>query len=313
MASISTGAAKTASVMLSVFDGTRQPISPAVNLLVRVVDGNQTAISADYHRGPNIYFTGLPVYDNFGDDYTVIVSADGYLQAGFQPVKISPKALQSLYLMLLPKDGTLNFNAARWEALESTEPKLVALLSHGAAGPGAARDRYEQWMERQPATLAAFLNLTTAMAGIYLAEGTPLDYLAEPVWEKMQQDRFFAWAKRTLVDQVRLAAGQGVFQPVSGALHPGATSSYKQVQFGEANVQLTFHENDRREIDGAECIMVEPDIDYYKDVAAHLLLEVVPNEFSGSLTDPKIVYVLRWIAGKHAGVPEFAPPYTIQA
>jgi hypothetical protein len=29
------------------------------------------------------------------------------------------------------------------------------------------------------------------------------------------------------------------------------------------------------------------------------------------LTDPKKVYVLRWIAGRHAGVPEFAPPYTI--
>jgi RHS repeat-associated protein len=28
------------------------------------------------------------------------------------------------------------------------------------------------------------------------------------------------------------------------------------------------------------------------------------------MTDPKQVYVLRWIAGRHAGVPEFAPPYT---
>ncbi len=26
---------------------------------------------------------------------------------------------------------------------------------------------------------------------------------------------------------------------------------------------------------------------------------------------PKKVYVLRWIAGRHAGVPEFVPPYTI--
>ena len=81
---------------------------------------------------------------------------------------------------------------------------------------------------------------------------------------------------------------------------------------GEANVQLTFHENDKRDIDGGACIVVEPDIDYYKDLGAHTLLEVIPNALGGSLTDPKIVYMLRWIAGRHAGVPEFNPPYTIE-
>ena len=45
-------------------------------------------------------------------------------------------------------------------------------------------------------------------------------------------------------------------------------------------------------------------------LAAHTLLEVIPNAVTRGLTDPKKVYVLCWIAGKHAGVPEFAPPYT---
>jgi len=58
--------------------------------------------------------------------------------------------------------------------------------------------------------------------------------------------------------------------------------------------------------------VVEPDIDYYKDLAAHALLEVIANALTGSLTDPKNVYVLRWIAGRRAGVPEFNPPYTIE-
>jgi len=97
-----------------------------------------------------------------------------------------------------------------------------------------------------------------------------------------------------------------------GAFHKGATSSYKQIQFGEANVQLTFHENDTQIIDGTECIVVEPDIDYYKDLLSHALLEVLVNDSGGTLTDPKNVYVLRWIAGRRAGVPEFNPPTTIQ-
>jgi hypothetical protein len=58
--------------------------------------------------------------------------------------------------------------------------------------------------------------------------------------------------------------------------------------------------------------VVEPDIDYYKDLGAHALLEVIANTLTGSLTDPKNVYVLRWIAGRRAGVPEFDPPYTIE-
>jgi hypothetical protein len=48
-----------------------------------------------------------------------------------------------------------------------------------------------------------------------------------------------------------------------------------------------------------------------KDLAAHTLLEVISNGLSGNLTDPRQVYVLRWIAGRHAGVPEFDPPYVI--
>ena len=58
-------------------------------------------------------------------------------------------------------------------------------------------------------------------------------------------------------------------------------------------------------------ILVEPDIDHYKDLAAHSLLEVIPNTVTHGLTNPEAVYVLRWIAGRHAGVAEFNPPYTI--
>jgi len=77
-------------------------------------------------------------------------------------------------------------------------------------------------------------------------------------------------------------------------------------------VQLTFHESDTALIDGLPCIEVEPDIDYYKDVLAHALLEAFPNALTGGLTNPDIVYVLRWIAGRHAGNPEFNPPYIIE-
>jgi len=37
------------------------------------------------------------------------------------------------------------------------------------------------------------------------------------------------------------------------------------------------------------------------------------NRAAGGLTDPRTVYSLRWIAGRRAGIPEFNPPYTIEA
>jgi hypothetical protein len=152
------------------------------------------------------------------------------------------------------------------------------------------------------------------MKEIRLPVGNPLDYLRQLKWDdSFAQDRFFAYCHPKLLEQVRIAAAQGEFAPEtdSAFFHPGATASWKQIQFGEANVQLTFHESDTKVIGGLQCIAVEPDIDYFKDLGAHALLEVFPNAFTHGLTNPEEVYVLRWIAGRHAGVAEFNPPYTI--
>jgi hypothetical protein len=303
-----------ASLMVNVFDGSRQPITPGGQLLIRIFDGNQNEVVTQYVKEPSTLFRGLQVFDNFGDNYTAVVSADGYKQAGFIPIHVARNTVQSIDLMLLRNDANFNFRDSQWAALQQSHPALIQLLAHGAATDAAAQDRYADLMENRPGSLASFLNLTTAMAGIQLPVGTPLDYLKELIWdETFAQDRFFAYADRKLVDQVKQAAQQGEFAPEIDPqiFHPSATCSYKQIQFGEANVQLTFHEGDARQIDGVDCVKVEPDIDYYKDLGAHFLLEVVVNAVTSTLTDPKMVYVLRWIAGRHAGVPEFNPPYVI--
>src|SRR6202012_1212537 len=111
--------------------------------------------------------------------------------------------------------------------------------------------------------------------------------IKELIWDDtMAQDRFFAWVDAAILPQIMQAAAQGALAPEVAAslFHPGATRSWKQVQFGEANVQLTFHENDTKTINGTQCVMIEPDIDYYKDLAAHALLEVVTNKLTNSLT-----------------------------
>lgn len=296
-------------LMVNIFDGTRQPFPTGTDILYRVIDGNQKQLYTQDQNKPSLYFKDLPFYDNFGDNYTVIASSDSYRQAGFTPIKLSPTVSSGIDLMLIPDDGQFNFSTATWDWIKTNLPFLA-----NGVDDAAGQARYEDLMEKKPASLAALLNITTAMRQINLPQGSPLDYLKQILWDdSLAQDRFFAYCDPELINQVRTAAAQGEFAPEIGPgfFHPGATASWKQIQFGEANVQLTFHEDEKATIGGVPCIVVEPDIDYYKDLGAHALLEAIPNALTGGLTNPQEVYVLRWIAGRHAGVPEFNPPYTI--
>jgi len=304
-----TSATDQATMVVTLYDGTREPIK-GKDFLIRIFDGFQNQLFDKERTAPTTVFH-LPYRDNLQDNCTVLASGDGYVDAGFTPVKLSLKAVAMVDLMLLPDKA--NFKFVTWDGLKTTAPVISDFFSTGSSDP-EARANYDRLRQSKPAALASLLNLATAMKAIELPNKTPLEYFKEILWdESLAQDRFFGYADKSLVDQVRRAAMEGEFapEPSPGLFHPDATSSFKQVPFGEANVQLTFHEKDTKTIGGVQCIKVEPDIDYYKDLAAHTLLEVIPNSITHGLTDPKKVYVLRWIAGRHAGVPEFAPPYTI--
>jgi len=300
----------TGTVNVNVVDGRRLPIS-VDKILLTVYDGAQNQVYRDYVRSAFVNLQ-LPFHNNSTDAYSVIAWSDGYEQAGFRPVKIDPNVAQSLDLMLLPKDGSFHFDGAKWGDLAAKRPLLAKILS---ASPGASADAYSQLIEDHPDHLACLLNITTAMQQIFLPQWTPLDYFKQFDLEALAPDRIFGYADAKLVNQVKLAAKQGHFdtQPaIDLSLHGDATSSFKEIQYGEANVQLTFHEKNRKNIDGVDCVYVEPDVDYYGDPAAHFFLEVIPNKLSGNVSDPKVVYILRWMASQHAGVPNFDPLYTIE-
>jgi len=300
-----------ATMVVTLYDGTRNPIE-GKDFLLRIFDGFQNQLFDKDRPAPTTVFR-LPYRDNLQDNCTVLASGEGYVDAGFTPVKLSLKAVASVDLMLLEDNAKFKFLA--WDALKAADAVVGAFISVGSSD-ASAKDHYDDLRQNKPAALASLLNLTAATKTIQLPSKTPLDYFKEILWdESLAQDRFFGYADKSIVDQVRRAAMEGEFAPEAspGLFHPDATSSYKQIQFGEANVQLTFHEKDTKMIDGVQCIKVEPDIDYYKDLGAHTLLEVIPNSVTHGLTDPKKVYVLRWIAGRHAGVPEFDPPYTVTA
>src|SRR5260370_7050167 len=183
MATPSIIATDQATILLNIFDGTRQPIGPGVkNLLVRIIDGNQKQLSSDFRNGSSFQFQ-VPFYDNFGDRYTVIASADRYKQAGFTPVNVSRTLPQSLDLMLLPNNGSFGFENASWANVQQTHPEIHAILARGAATEADAQARYEDLMENKAPALACLWNLMTAMRDIDLPSGNPLTYLKQLIWQ----------------------------------------------------------------------------------------------------------------------------------
>lgn len=299
-----------AHLRVNVFNGSRKLIDKGVKLFIRVTDGDHKEVGVtNFFEESSVLFKNLHFNNNLTDNYTVNVSSDDYVSAGFYPIKISRDFTQVIDIMLLRKSNSFNFQAAAWDKLTSTHRQLTDFLSKGNAN---VKKDYQDLMNNKPATLAALLNLTTALSQVNLSVGTPMDYLKKLEWDDtLQQDRFFAYADKELAEQLETAAQEKVFKRDPALLHPGATRSFRQTDFSEANLQITLHEKNTKTIDGVKCILVEIDIDYFSDGLAHILVEVLPNHFGGNKTDPRIVYVLRWMAGRWPGIPEFNPPYTI--
>src|SRR5262245_33388703 len=321
----------TGSIRVEIVNGRREAFDGPGRLLVTATDGqNKEVIRKFVDAGKPIELTDLKIHDNPDDRYTVLIAAKGHSDAGFNPVTVKPDQDNAppLELMMLRRDAGFEFRTFDQISADAKLADLHALLCGTDADQG--RQLYEDLArdaQRKPA-LACLLNITTALAHMTLvqAEGLTQNPLAalKALAAPPAQDRVFVWADKRLVKQVADTAvlkgvnGLSTFVSALAILHPGATHSFKQVDFGEGNVQFSFHPEEKS-INGVECSKVELDIDYFENAAAHILLEVFPNklkklihgkESSKALTDPRTVYGLRWIAGRRLGR-EFAPPYVL--
>lgn len=300
-------------ILLDLFDGTRRPVSPGFKTYVTVVDGHQEVFSRDYQTASAIRFI-VPFYDNFGDNYRVIATASGHHTAAFFPIRVRPGRSSRVALLLLPKENRYRF--AEWQSLE---PDVASFFSR-AIGLRRARDLYNDLLDgddlRQD-ILAATHNFIAALESTLLGDRNLFSYFDRLIWPdedpslQLHRDRFFAYVDRQLLDDLRQARRYRTWEDAPSILHPGATCSFKQTAFDEANLQLTFHENDPRTPSGM--LRVEVDIDYYRDLISHFLLEILPNTLRKDKTSPKVAGMLRWIATRNHGAPDFNPRYIIES
>src|SRR5258708_25087606 len=136
--------------MVNMFDGTRNLYSDDAPILVTVRDGNQKEQSAKFHDDPSVFFTGLPLFNNFGDDYAFLAAADGYKDAGFFPVKLAANVDLIIDLMLISKSNSFNFAQAKWSVLGNA--RRARNLLPGWIGARARRHPAGQHFDRGDAT-----------------------------------------------------------------------------------------------------------------------------------------------------------------
>jgi hypothetical protein len=314
-------APQTGAIQINIVDGARQPFPAGKDVLLRVLDGRHQQIVAQWVTGSSVHVTELPYHDNPDDNYTVFVHSKGYNDGAVFPVPLKERQTVDANVMLLPSDGEFHFRP--WSDMQDLDPTVLQLLKNGAID---ADQRYSDAMEDHNLPLGALLTIGTAMRDIPLADRTsPLDCYWEVMWNMLAPDRIWAWVEVGLAERIKKMADLHAFAAEAdpGHWHPAvdgitaATRSWKQTRFDVCNVQMTFREGTsdlRTTSDGRKvnCIVVEPDIDYYKDLLAHGLLEVLPNGVTKGKTDPRMVYSMRWMAYLTEGMAAFNPPCMIE-
>jgi hypothetical protein len=308
-----------ATLLLRIVDGQRRPFEQQV--LVTLVDGAERIVHRAMHATPQIRFT-IPVTNGPIDTYRVTVSADNHLDAGQAAVHLDAGAQSIVDVMLLPRRGMFRFDPL--DALGGVHANLAPLLTTFLTEQFGSADEaaYRQLQSTNPGGLATLLSISSAFAGFGAAATTttgtflmpddaigshPLDFIQK--LQRLEPDRFFATASSDMLKWLRGASR--TFTGAPNGLHPGSFISFKEVRYPEGNVQFTFSKTG----DDAQLI-VDSDIDLFKDTASHLLLEVLPTDglHVNAGTDPRTAYALRWMSVQRVKATtglDFNPPFAV--
>ena len=161
----------TSCLLVRLYDGTGNLFPAETKALITITDGNQNQVLRQYVNAGQVRFQSLPFYDNFGDNYAVLAYVEGYRQAGYAPVKLSPDSEATVDLMLAPSNPVFNFAGLSWAAAQK---KMPFLSPQEGEAEQDAEQRFTQLIESDGSkSLACMMNLVTAMDAIDLDGNHP--------------------------------------------------------------------------------------------------------------------------------------------
>jgi len=312
------------SLRIQLVDGSRQPLWQDCQTFLRLLDNRREPVHSLFVNGPTAVFSGLPSSGNGSDPLSLVAHAPNYYDALLFPIRPAKNVLMDAALMLVPRNGRPRFHSL--DLVDARHPRIRRALGEGCD--------YRTMQETNPRHVAAALNVFTALEIVPLPDPehpTPLDYDWVPDWHLSTPSHVWAWVDIRLMDSLRRAAELHSFakepHPESG--HPGisgrvgpATSAWKETRFDVGNLRFSFHEHDRRTFDLADpigdtravdCVMVEVEIDCWGDLVTLGRADLLSPPAAGEHNSPELVYQLRWMSTRLERLPEFDPPYTIEA
>jgi len=261
-------------------------------VMVTVIDGNQKHSNSLYSEQGEMTIA-LPLENSpLRDRFRLTASATGFNDAG--RMNIVQNVEQRL--MLIAKKASVVLRPRNeWH------PDIKTLIPDGF-------EDFVEYDEGLPA--ACLLNILEAMRLRFGASG--LEKLGKIPLEPATED-FRRQGKPGLMrDRVLLQVDKGLIDVVTAARLPDErpwahpvpkgyerAGCFKQKDYPFGNLQFTFFRM------GENCY-ADIDMDYHRDKASHLLLEVFPNTFFRNKTDPRKVYGLRWMEGN-----DFKPAYIL--
>jgi hypothetical protein len=312
----------TGSVRIHLVDGSRQPVPDEFSAFARVVDIQKRQLTSGFVTGAHAIFPNLPITEGCVERYAVFASARRHRDGMVFPVRPLPNALVEGHVMLVPENGQFRFDPL--DSIDAAHPLIRRVLW---------QDRYDAIRESDPRSLATLLNICTVLESMPLPDPCfpgPLHFDWQPVWDLLSPDRVWAWADIRLVEAIRGASCLRAFahDPRPGTQHCGipgrvgpATTGWQEVRFDLANVNLIFHEYDRRTLDltdplgdtrSVDCVMVEAGMSYWGDLLSLGLRDSIPPAEEQTKCAAEMSYQLRWMVMRQEGLPEFKPPYSIE-
>jgi hypothetical protein len=126
----------------------------------------------------------------------------------------------------------------------------------------------------------ALLNITARMLGTKVGSRPLLSNDYRIRIDKVFPDRIYFEAERAIIDAV---ASDDTFAAAPASLHRFKEGSFKQRQFRKGNIQFCFASR------AAGRVVVDADLDLYREAIPHLFGEVLVNHLTDSRTDQFIV------------------------
>src|SRR5690242_18853886 len=123
-------ASATGTILLSIVDGTRRQVGSDFRALLRVLDGSKRPVVTQWITGGQIRIKDLPFHDNLDDNYTLIVHADCYEDAGLFPVRLQSGPEIKAAVMMRPSNGQFHF--LPYADLLNANPQVAKLVTNGA-------------------------------------------------------------------------------------------------------------------------------------------------------------------------------------